>query len=210
MSRYVKFSAGHERVMITESFVLSLAESVWLPSRREKTLAWIAHAFTATGALWALLAVLAISNRLWLEAFMWMGAAVVVDAFDGIVARRMRVKAVLPEFDGALLDNILDYLNYVFVPAYFLLQSDVLPGPLRAAGAALILLVSAYQFCQSDAKTEDYYFKGFPSYWNIVVFYMFVLNLAPWLNLALVVVLSILVFVPIKYVYPSPRSRIAG
>jgi len=179
-------------------------ESVWRPSRRQQALAWTVHAFTATGAVWGLLAVFAISAGRWIEAFIWLGVAVFVDAFDGFAARRLRVKEALPEFDGALLDNILDYLNYVFVPAYFLAPS------LRVAGAILILLASAYQFCQSDAKTEDHYFKGFPSYWNIMVFYMFILNLPAWLNVALVVVLSALVFVPIKYVYPSRTATRPG
>ena len=182
-------------------------ESVWRPSRRQQALAWTVHAFTATGAIWGLLALLAISNDRWIEAFAWMGVAVFVDAFDGIAARRLRVKEALPEFDGALLDNILDYLNYVFVPAYFLAVAGFLPQSLRVAGAVLILLASAYQFCQSDAKTEDHYFKGFPSYWNIMVFYMFILNLPPWLNMTLVVVLSVLVFVPIKYIYPRAPPR---
>ena len=185
-------------------------ESVWRPSRRQQALAWTVHAFTATGAIWGLLALLAISNDRWIEAFAWMGVAAFVDAFDGIAARRLRVKEALPEFDGALLDNILDYLNYVFVPAYFLAVAGFLPQSLRVAGAVLILLASAYQFCQSDAKTEDHYFKGFPSYWNIMVFYMFILNLPPWLNMTLVVVLSVLVFVPIKYIYPSRAATRPG
>ena len=98
---------------------------------------------------------------------------------------------------------MLDYLNYVFVPAFFLSQSNLLPDSVSTLGASLILLASAYQFCQSDAKTADHYFKGFPSYWNIMVFYLFVLNLSTWANFAIVAILAILVFVPIKYIHPS-------
>ena len=116
-----------------------------------------------------------------------MGAAVFVDSFDGIIARRAHVKEVLPDFDGELLDNILDFLNYAFVPAFFLSQADLLPGNIGLVGAVLILLSSAYQFCQNDAKTDDHYFKGFPSYWNIMVFYMFILSLNGWINLATIV-----------------------
>lgn len=181
-------------------------QAIWPPTKRQKALAWSAHLLTASGTIWALLTLLAITNGEWITAFAWMGAAIVVDSFDGFWARRVRVKEVIPEFDGALLDNVLDYLNYVFVPAFFLSQGNLLPDSVSLLGATLILLASAYQFCQSDAKTEDHYFKGFPSYWNILVFYLFVLQPNPWVSFAITVLLAILVFVPIKYLYPSRTS----
>ncbi len=188
---------------IYEQVYVDSQDTQWTPSTKQKLVAWGAHLFTASGAIWGLLALLAITNRQWVLAFAWMGAAVFVDSFDGLLARRVRVKEVLPEFDGALLDNMIDFLNYVFVPAFFLYTADFLPRQAALIGAVLILLASAYQFCQSDAKTEDHYFKGFPSYWNIMVFYMFILSLNGWINLAIIVLLSALVFVPIKYIYPS-------
>jgi phosphatidylcholine synthase len=181
-------------------------QAIWPPTKRQKVLAWSAHLLTASGTIWALLTLLAITNGEWIRAFAWMGAAIVVDSFDGFWARRVRVKEVVPEFDGALLDNVLDYLNYVFVPAFFLSQGNLLPDSVSFLGATFILLASAYQFCQNDAKTEDHYFKGFPSYWNILVFYLFVLQLNPWTNFAITTLLAILVFVPIKYIYPSRTS----
>jgi phosphatidylcholine synthase len=183
---------------------------IWPPTKRQKLLAWSAHLLTASGAIWGLLTLLAIANGEWISAFAWMGVAIVVDSLDGFLARRVRVKEVLPEFDGALLDNILDFLNYVFVPAFFLSQSTLLPDPVGVLGATLILLASSYQFCQDDAKTEDHYFKGFPSYWNIMVFYLFILNLNGWANFAVVAILALLVFVPIKYIYPSRTSFYQG
>jgi phosphatidylcholine synthase len=173
------------------------------PTKRQKFFAWSAHLVTATGSLWGLLTLLAVTNGAWIAAFAWMGMAIVVDSFDGFLARRVRVKEVLPEFDGALLDNMLDFLNYVFVPAFLLSQTQLLPESVNLLGAMLILLASSYQFCQSDAKTDDNYFKGFPSYWNIMVFYLFILDLEPWVNFAVVAVLAVLVFVPVKYIYPS-------
>lgn len=181
--------------------------SSWSPSRREKSLAWFAHIFTASGVLWGMLTILAIINAQWILAFVWMSVAILIDSVDGFLARRLRVKAVIPEFDGALLDNIVDYLNYTFVPAFFLLSAGLLPPSMAFVAAALVLLASAYQFCQSDAKTADHYFKGFPSYWNIMVYYMFILGWNPWFNLAVVTVLAVFVFVPIKYIYPS-RTRL--
>jgi len=175
----------------------------WSPSRLRTLLAWFTHLFTASGAIWGLLSILAISSHQWILAFTWMAASVFVDSFDGLLARRVRVKRVLPYFDGALLDNMIDFLNYVFVPAYFLYEADILPRQYALLGAVLILLASSYQFCQDDAKTEDHYFKGFPSYWNIMVYYMFLLSLNGWINLSITLLLTALVFVPIKYVYPS-------
>lgn len=178
-------------------------QTIGSPSMRERLLAWSVHLFTATGVIWGLLAIVAIAHQQWVSAFAWMAAAIFVDSFDGFLARRLRVKEVLPEFDGALLDNIVDFLNYVFVPGFFLSVGDILPPHIGIPGAIIMMLASAYQFCQSDAKTEDHYFTGFPSYWNIMVFYMFILSLNGWINTAILVLLSALVFVPIKYIYPS-------
>lgn len=159
--------------------------------------------FTATGVLWGFLAIMAIFNEDWIAFFVWMAVSVFVDAFDGLLARRARVKEVVPGFDGALLDNMVDFLNYVVVPAIFIYSYDLMPEKLALLGVSLIMLSSSYQFCQSDAKTDDHYFKGFPSYWNILAFYLFVLNLSAMTNFIIIVTLVVLVFIPIKYVYPT-------
>ncbi|MBP7961521.1 MAG: CDP-alcohol phosphatidyltransferase family protein [Caldilineaceae bacterium] len=174
---------------------------------RAKLLAWSVHLFTASGAVWGMLSILAIFEGNWPLAFVWMGAAIVVDSLDGFLARKAHVKTVLPEFDGALLDNMVDYLNYVLVPAIFLSQSHVLPDVLPLLGPAAILLASAYQFCQTNAKTADHFFVGFPSYWNVVVFYLLLVNINPWISLAIILVLCALVFVPFKYIYPTRTVR---
>jgi phosphatidylcholine synthase len=172
-------------------------------------LAWGVHLFTATGAVWGFLALIAIFNHEWRQAIFWMILAIFVDGFDGMLARWADVKTYAGGLDGALLDNILDYLNYVVVPALFLVEAeDILPPAFRLAGAVAILLTSAYQFTQTDAKTDDHYFKGFPSYWNVMVMYMLIMRLNPWVNLAFLAAFNILVFVPIKYIYPS-RSTFA-
>jgi phosphatidylcholine synthase len=176
-----------------------------------KVYAYGVHLFTATGAVWGFLAIQAIFKHEWKVAVFWIILAILVDGFDGMLARWADVKTYAAGIDGALLDNILDYLNYVVVPALFLVEADFLPAGYKFATAALILLTSAYQFTQVDAKTDetnDYFFKGFPSYWNVVVLYMLVMGLNPWINLALLVVFNILVFVPIKYVYPSRNTRL--
>lgn len=191
--------------MTTENILLVSEDDDddWSPSRKRVMMAWLTHLVTASSAVWGMLAILAITNGAWLQAFWWMAVAVAIDSFDGTLARRVQVKHVLPKIDGALLDNIVDYLNYVFVPAYFLYFADLLPGGFKSIGAALMLLSSAYQFSQTDAKTDDHYFKGFPSYWNVLVFYMFMLQMNPWVNFFLIALFAVLVFVPIKYIYPS-------
>lgn len=189
--------------MTTQDILFDPETDPHSPSRKRIISAWLTHLVTASSALWGLLAMLAITNGQWVQAFWFMAVSVLIDSFDGMLARRVDVKNVLPQIDGALLDNIVDYLNYVFVPAYFLYAADFLPRHFAVVGAAFILLSSAYQFSQTDAKTDDHYFKGFPSYWNVLALYVFLLDLNPWLNLAIVILFAVLVFVPIKYIYPS-------
>lgn len=173
------------------------------PSAAERGRAWLAHLVTATGAVFAVLALIAVAEHQWRAALLWMAAAGAVDAADGFVARWAEVERVLPEFDGALLDNIIDFLSYVIVPAFLMYEAALLPAAWEIVGPAAITLASAYQFCRADAKTEDHFFTGFPSYWNVLVFYLLLLETGPWLNLAVVAVLCALVFVPFRYVYPS-------
>jgi phosphatidylcholine synthase len=166
--------------------------------------AWAVHLFTASAAFFGILSLHAIYQHRMVVAFWFMAFTVFVDAVDGTFARKLKVKLVLPNIDGALLDNIVDFLNYVVVPCFFLLvQPNILPPMLTQWLVAAICITSSYQFCQSDAKTPDHFFKGFPSYWNFAIFYMFIFGTAPWTNAFILIGLCILVFVPIKYVYPS-------
>lgn len=162
------------------------------------------HAYTASGSVLALLIVVAAIDGDAVRA-LWLGlVALVIDGTDGMLARRLRVKETIPWFDGARLDDIVDYLTYAFAPIVLLWSGDYLPsGAAGAVLAALPLLASSYQFCRVDAKTDDHFFLGFPSYWNVVAFYVVVLGLGPTVTGTILLVCSILVFIPIKYVYPS-------
>ncbi|MFN8190581.1 MAG: CDP-alcohol phosphatidyltransferase family protein [Nocardioidaceae bacterium] len=162
------------------------------------------HTYTATGAVLGFAMVAAAVDG-HVRAALWLFlAAMVVDGTDGLLARRLRVKEVTPWFDGALLDNIVDYLTYVFAPTVLLWEAGYLPsGWAGWVAAGLPLLASSYQFCRSDAKTDDHFFMGFPSYWNVLAFYVVVLGLGQSTTAVLLVVFSVLVFVPVKYVYPS-------
>jgi phosphatidylcholine synthase len=179
-------------------------------SRRLRAAGWALHLYTASGAVLGLLAVVAAVDGRTVEALWILLVALVVDGTDGTLARRLRVKETIRSFDGARLDDIVDYLTYVFVPVVLLWTGDFLPaGRWGAVLACMPLLASCVQFCRTDAKTVDHSFLGFPSYWNVVAFYAVVLDLAPAVTATVLVVCSVLVFVPIRYLYPSrtPTAR---
>lgn len=180
------------------------------PTLSRRALAAGVHLFTASGAIWAVLAIDAIVDTRWQAAFFWMALSLAIDTLDGSLARLARVADVFPSFDGTLLDNLVDFLSYVFVPAVFVYRADLLPPGWALIGVVIVCLSSAYQFSQGNAKTSDHYFTGFPSYWNIVVFYLFFLDWSPWLNLGILALLGIAVFVPIQYIYPSRTRRNRG
>jgi phosphatidylcholine synthase len=171
--------------------------------RARHVAAWGVHLFTATSGPAGLVALLATVRGDASTTFWWLAYAVGVDAIDGTFARAVRVKEVLPHFDGTLLDNIVDYLTYVVVPAFFLVRMELLPAATAVPLAIAITLSSAYGFCRTDAKTADHFFTGFPSYWNIVAYYLYVLRWPPALNAAAIAILVIGVFIPIRYLYPS-------
>src|SRR5688572_22132999 len=166
-------------------------------------IAWLAHLYTASGAVLAFLAARAVIEHDYRTAFFWLGIQIAVDATDGLLARALRVKERTPGFDGAKLDDIVDYLTYVFVPALFVWRAILVPDAWIPWVVSAMLLSSAYGFNRPDAKTADHFFTGFPSYWNIVVFYLLVTGFASIVNAAILVALAALVFVPIRYVYPS-------
>jgi len=176
----------------------------WAPSRRFRLAGIGVHVYTASGTVLAFLVVVAALDGNATRA-LWIGlAALVIDGSDGMLARRLRVKETIPQFDGAMLDNIVDYITYVFAPVVLLWTGGFLPrGHWGEVLAALPLLASSYQFCRVDAKTDDHYFLGFPSYWNVIAFYAVVMHLSPSTLGVIFVVCSLLVFVPVKYIYPS-------
>src|SRR5688500_8067733 len=166
-------------------------------------IAWLAHIYTASGAVLAFLAARAVVDHDYRTAFFWLGVQIFVDATDGVLARALRVQERLPGFNGAKLDDIVDYLAYVFVPALFVWRAVLVPDAWTLWVAGAMLLSSAYGFNRADAKTANHFFTGFPSYWNIVVFYLLIARLPATVNAAILLALAVLVFVPIHYLYPS-------
>ena len=171
--------------------------------------AWLVHLYTASGALFAFFSLTQIADGRYRNAFLWLCLAVLVDATDGSLARRANVAVRLPRFNGAKLDDLVDYLTYVFVPAFFAWHVPLVPESWALLVSSAMLLSSAYGFNRDDAKTADHFFTGFPSYWNVVVFYMYVAQWPQVINAAVLVAAAVLVFVPMRYVYPSrtPTAR---
>jgi phosphatidylcholine synthase len=169
-------------------------------------IAWLAHLYTASGAVVALLATAMTFAHNFRAAFLFLVVATFIDSTDGVLARALRVKERLPHFDGGKLDDIVDYLTYVFVPALIVWQADLVPSAFPICAA--MLLSSAYGFAHAGAKVDigDHFFTGFPSYWNIVAVYLYLLQLPQRTNAIVLGVLAVMVFVPIKYLYPS-RTR---
>lgn len=169
----------------------------------QKFLAYLVHIFTASGAFWGFLSLICYFQERYKEGTLFMIIAVGVDAIDGFFARKAHVKEVLPNFDGALMDNIIDFQTYTVIPLVMLWRSGLLEGVYLYLSIALVLFASLYQFSQEESKTEDYFFQGFPSYWNIVIIYLFWLSASPTVNLYVLIFFVILSFVPFKFIYPS-------
>ena len=169
--------------------------------------AWGVHLYTALGAVFGVLAIHYAAVSDYRASFIAMAVTIAIDSSDGTLARFINVKKRVPGFDGALLDNIVDYLTYVVAPVFLMIRAGLVIGTLGFAVAGFVLIASAYQFCQSNAKTPDNFFLGFPSYWNLVVFYLYCLNWGTTANELILTVFGVMVFVPIKYIYPS-RTKV--
>ena len=167
-----------------------------------KVSAYLVHLFTALGVVFGFLALLAVVNDKIIEAFLWLALALFVDGVDGTLARAVNVKANTPEIDGAILDNIIDYLNYVFVPVFIFYSLGMVEEKYLLPSSAAILLVSCFTFTNTKIKTDDFYFRGFPATWNIVVLYFYILESSSLVNLFFIILFCFLSFVPFKYVHP--------
>lgn len=165
------------------------------------------HMFTATGAVLAMLAMLAAVDEKWDMMFFWLVVAFFVDGIDGPLARKYNVKTYAPQIDGVLLDLIIDYLTYVFIPAFALFKSGLLPNWTGWIMIIIITFTSVLYFADTRMKTKDNSFSGFPGCWNMLVLVLFAIEPNYWLVLALVIALSIAMFIPLKFVHPVRTER---
>ncbi|WP_293449131.1 CDP-alcohol phosphatidyltransferase family protein [Planktotalea sp.] len=165
------------------------------------------HLLTATGAVFAMLAMLAAVDARWDMMFLWLVVAFAVDGIDGPLARRYDVKQYAPQFDGVLLDLIIDYLTYVFIPAFALFTSGLLPGWPGWVAIIVITFASAMYFADNRMKTKDNSFSGFPGCWNMLIIVIFAVQPAYWITLTLVTALALAMFLPLKFIHPVRTER---
>ncbi|MDO9563753.1 MAG: phosphatidylcholine synthase [Bradyrhizobium sp.] len=176
----------------------------------KRVAAFSVHIFTALGAGIGLLAMLEAVREHWAAMFAWLGLALVVDALDGPIARRFDVVRLQPNWSGEVLDLVVDFITYVFVPAYAITASGLLlpvMAPLLGAG---VVVSGALYFADRRMKTDDNHFRGFPALWNAAAFYLFLLHPRPWLASLMVAVLIVLTFVPINVMHPVRVVRLRG
>ena len=173
-----------------------------------QTRAFAVHVFTAAGAALALAALIYATRGQWAAMFFCLGIALVIDGVDGTIARRFKVADLLPRWSGDVLDLVVDFATYVFVPAYAIAAGGLLPGALALPAAVVIVVTGALYFADREMKTSDNYFRGFPALWNAAAFYLFLLKPAPWLAAAIVVALAVLTFTPFKFLHPMRVARL--
>ena len=170
--------------------------------------AFAVHIFTAFGAALALLALVLATGGHWAAMFFCLGLALIVDGVDGPMARRFKVAQVLPRWNGEGLDYVVDFVTYVFVPAYAIAASGYLPEMLAIPLGLVVVTTGVLYFADRNMKTDDNYFRGFPAVWNLVAFYLFVLEPPPWVATAAVLALAVLTFVPVRFVHPLRVKRL--
>jgi phosphatidylcholine synthase len=174
----------------------------------QKALAYSVHGFTSTGIVAGFMAILAVAAHDFKAAMWWLFVTLVIDGIDGTFARLFKVKEVLPNMDGKMIDSVIDFATYAIIPAFFIYEAQLLPPSVNLLGAAVILLVSALYYGKDGMISSDYYFVGFPVMWNMVAFYLyFVTDFSAWLNFGLIIVFAIMHFLPIKFLYPSRTVR---
>ena len=183
-----------------------------IPAEEESHLAagagFSVHLLTASGSFLAFLSLVAASEERWTAMFWWLGLALFVDGIDGPIARKLEVKEILPTWSGELLDNIIDYVTYVLIPAFALYQRGFMGEGLSFLSAAIIVVSSAIYYADTGMKTKENFFKGFPVVWNMIVFTLFVIEPGEWVSFAVVVVAGILTFVPINFLHPVRVKRL--
>ncbi|MFG6665760.1 phosphatidylcholine synthase [Halomonas sp. HNIBRBA4712] len=177
------------------------------PSHASRYKAWSVHVLTASGVLLGTMALLALIDDNPVACLLWLGAAMMIDGFDGTLARKYEVKTILPHFDGSTLDMVIDYLTWAFIPALFIYYFVDLPAGFELLAVFTILLSSMFCFCNVDMKSQDNYFVGFPAAWNIAAAYFFILDFPPWLTLCAILFLAVLTVTKMKFLHPFRVRR---
>ncbi|ENN92386.1 phosphatidylcholine synthase [Bartonella bovis] len=180
------------------------SKTVTMPQAR----AFSVHLLTASGSFLAFLSLIAASKKEWIAMFYWLGLALLVDGIDGPIARKLNVKSILPTWSGELLDNIIDYVTYVLIPAFALYQSGFMGPGLSFFLSAVIVISSAIYYADTGMKTKENFFKGFPVVWNMIIFTLFVVRPEEWIALIIIFLSAILSFLPIYFIHPVRVIRL--
>lgn len=173
-----------------------------------KLIAWAIHFYTALGGVFAFLSLIAIDREEWAYSMLWLMVCFFIDGTDGLMARRFRIREVLPQIDGSKIDQVIDFITYAFIPAYFIFRADLTTSGLRLPLAAFVILISAFYYGKKGMVGAKGQFKGFPVLWNLVVFYTFFIFKAGYLfNTIFIILFGILHFIPIQVSYPSKNLK---
>lgn len=197
--------------MSNQTIRRKLSERIPKPKKKvtwPQARAFSVHLLTASGSFLAFLSLVAASEERWTAMFWWLGLALFVDGIDGPIARRLQVKEVLPTWSGELLDNIIDYVTYVLIPAFALYQRGFMGAGLSFLSAAIIVVSSAVYYADTGMKTKENFFKGFPVVWNMVVFTLFVIEPGEYISFAVVLMAGLLTFVPLHFLHPVRVVRL--
>ncbi len=178
------------------------------PTRPQAIAAFGVHVFTASGAALGLLAMVEAVRGQWSIMFLLLGAALIVDGVDGSMARALNVGERLPRWSGETLDLVVDFVTYVFVPAYAIAMAGLMPGYLAIPAAIVIVVTSALYFADRNMKTDDNFFRGFPAVWNAAAFYLFIIRPNAWISAGAILLLAVLTFVPVKFLHPFRVKRL--
>ena len=181
---------------------MKIEHIVFKSKKVNQAFAWGAHFITASGLIFGFLGLIALLNGEQSLAFLFMGLALLVDGVDGSFARFVKVEEALPDVDGTTLDNVIDMFNYTILPVLMIYWYSMVPYSLVNITCIMILLVSCYTFSDKKIKTSDYYFSGFSAFWNLLVLFLYILDLGLWFNFIAICICGILTFVPVKIIHP--------
>jgi phosphatidylcholine synthase len=170
--------------------------------------AFSVHILTASGSFMAFLALVAAAEGRFVDLWWWLGVAMVIDGIDGPIARKLNVKEVLPNWSGVMLDNVIDYVTYVLIPAFALYQSGMIGEPLSFVAAGLIVVSSAIYYADMGMKTDENFFSGFPVAWNMLVFTLFVIDASETVAFLIVLAAVVMTFLPIHFLHPVRVGRL--
>jgi len=170
--------------------------------------AFSVHILTASGSFMAFLALVAAAEGRFVDLWWWLGVAMLIDGIDGPIARKLNVKEVLPNWSGTMLDNVIDYVTYVLIPAFALYQSGMIGEPLSFVAAGLIVVSSAIYYADMGMKTDENFFSGFPVVWNMLVFTLFVISASETVAFLIVLAAVVMTFLPINFLHPVRVARL--